>query len=103
MNEKMLKFVDINQENPSKRDKIERKVDFDEIYGEFINKKASEQSSRCSQCGVPFCQVHCPLSNNIPDWLKLKAAFRSILFLFEGFSCVILTNFNIFSFIKNDI
>ncbi len=76
MTEKMLKFVDINQENPSKRDKIERKVDFDEIYREFINEKASQQSSRCSQCGVPFCQVHCPLSNNIPDWLKLTAEGR---------------------------
>jgi len=76
MSEKMLKFVDINQENPSKRDKIERKVDFEEIYGEFINEKASQQSSRCSQCGVPFCQVHCPLSNNIPDWLKLTAEGR---------------------------
>ncbi len=76
MTEKMLKFVDINQENPMKRDKIQRKVDFDEIYGEFINEKASQQSSRCSQCGVPFCQVHCPLSNNIPDWLKLTAEGR---------------------------
>ena len=76
MTEKMLKFVDINQEDPLKRDKIERKVDFDEIYGEFINEKATQQSSRCSQCGVPFCQIHCPLSNNIPDWLKLTAEGR---------------------------
>jgi len=76
MTEKMLKFLDINQENPSKRDKIERKDDFVEIYGEFINEKASQQSSRCSQCGVPFCQIHCPLSNNIPDWLKLTAEGR---------------------------
>tara|TARA_B100002051_G_C16729117_1_gene637131 strand:+ start:56 stop:1489 length:1434 start_codon:yes stop_codon:yes gene_type:complete len=76
MNEKMLKFVDINQESPSKRDKIKRKVDFNEIYGEFISEKATQQSSRCSQCGVPFCQVHCPLSNNIPDWLKLTAEGR---------------------------
>jgi len=76
MSEKMLKFVDTNQENPPKRDKIERKFDFDEIYEEFINEKASQQSSRCSQCGVPFCQVHCPLSNNIPDWLKLTAEGR---------------------------
>ena len=72
----MLKFVDIKQENPLKRDKIERKVDFEEIYREFINEKASQQSSRCSQCGVPFCQVHCPLGNNIPDWLKLTAEGR---------------------------
>jgi glutamate synthase (NADPH/NADH) small chain len=25
---------------------------------------------------VPFCQVHCPLQNNIPDWLKLTAEGR---------------------------
>ena len=76
MTEKMLKFININQESPLKRDKIERKVDFEEIYKEFINEKATQQSSRCSQCGVPFCQVHCPLSNNIPDWLKLTAEGR---------------------------
>ena len=76
MSEKMLKFVNIGQQNPPKRDKIKRKDDFDEIYKEFLQDKAKEQSSRCSQCGVPFCQVHCPLSNNIPDWLKLTAEGR---------------------------
>ena len=76
MNEKMLKFVNIGQENPLKRNTQDRKEDFKEIYDEFINEKAKEQSSRCSQCGVPFCQVHCPLSNNIPDWLKLTAEGR---------------------------
>jgi len=76
MTEKMLKFVDIDQKNPEKRDKLIRQDDFDEIYSEFISDKAKEQSSRCSQCGVPFCQVHCPLSNNIPDWLKLTAEGR---------------------------
>ena len=25
---------------------------------------------------MPFCQVHCPLHNNIPDWLKLTAEGR---------------------------
>ena len=76
MSEKMLKFVNISQENPPKRTVLNRKADFNEIYKEFINKKAGEQSSRCSQCGVPFCQIHCPLSNNIPDWLKLTAEGR---------------------------
>jgi glutamate synthase (NADPH/NADH) small chain len=76
MTEKMLKFVGIDQQNPKKRDKLIRKGDFNEIYSEFINEKAKEQSSRCSQCGVPFCQVHCPLGNNIPDWLKLTAEGR---------------------------
>ena len=76
MTDKMLKFVKLGQQNPPKRKVLERKEDFNEIYSEFINEKAKEQSSRCSQCGVPFCQVHCPLSNNIPDWLKLTAEGR---------------------------
>ena len=76
MSEKMLKFVDIGQQNPPKRDISDRKEDFDEIYQEFLKDRAIQQSSRCSQCGVPFCQVHCPLSNNIPDWLKLTAEGR---------------------------
>ena len=76
MSEKMLKFVKIGQQNPPKRNTNNRKDDFNEIYNEFIHDKAKEQSSRCSQCGVPFCQVHCPLSNNIPDWLKLTAEGR---------------------------
>jgi len=76
MADKMLKFVHLNQQTPNKR-KVDKRVDdFKEIYDEFINDKAKEQSSRCSQCGVPFCQVHCPLHNKIPDWLKLTAEGR---------------------------
>ena len=73
---KMLKFVDVKQETPEKRNTNNRKSDFNEIYKDYITNKATEQSSRCSQCGVPFCQIHCPLSNNIPDWLKLTAEGR---------------------------
>ncbi len=76
MSKKLLKFVDLEQETPIKRSTDERRKDFKEIYDEFISGKAKEQSSRCSQCGVPFCQIHCPLSNNIPDWLKLTAEGR---------------------------
>ena len=76
MKKKMLRFVDLNQETPIKRETSNRKEDFNEIYQDYINSKATEQSSRCSQCGVPFCQIHCPLSNNIPDWLKLTAEGR---------------------------
>jgi len=76
MSEKMLKFVKIDQQNPNKRNAKKRVDDFREIYDEFIHNKAKEQSSRCSQCGVPFCQIHCPLHNNIPDWLKLTAEGR---------------------------
>ena len=76
MTEKMLKFVGIKKETPTKLESSERVSNFHEIYKEFIESKASEQASRCSQCGTPFCQVHCPLHNNIPDWLKLTAEGR---------------------------
>ena len=72
----MLKFTDLNQEYPDKRLSKDRKKDFREIYDNFIKNSAKEQSSRCSQCGVPYCTVHCPLHNHIPDWLKLAAEDR---------------------------
>jgi len=72
----MLQFVETERDMPEKRDSAVRKDDFLEIYGDYIDVKAEEQASRCSQCGVPFCQNHCPLDNNIPDWLKLTAEGR---------------------------
>lgn len=76
MAQKMLQFVDVERQTPEKRDADNRREDFDEIYRQFAAEKAAEQSARCSQCGVPFCQSHCPLHNNIPDWLKLTAEGR---------------------------
>ena len=72
----MLKFTTIIKENPKKNTPEERKKNFEEIYINYAKEKAEEQASRCSQCGIPFCQVHCPLHNNIPDWLKLTAQMR---------------------------
>lgn len=73
---KMLKFVDVARDMPQKRVPSLRNTDYDEIYQEFAAQKAAEQASRCSQCGVPYCQTHCPLHNNIPDWLRLTAEGR---------------------------
>ncbi|MDG1471165.1 MAG: NAD(P)-dependent oxidoreductase [Ascidiaceihabitans sp.] len=72
----MLKFVRIDRDMPQKREAETRREDFNEIYAEYADAKAKEQSSRCSQCGVPYCQTHCPLHNNIPDWLRLTAEGR---------------------------
>ena len=72
----MLKFVNFERQMPEKRIAGMRNKDFLEIYSEFAGVKAEEQASRCSQCGVPYCQSHCPLHNNIPDWLKLTAEGR---------------------------
>jgi glutamate synthase (NADPH/NADH) small chain len=76
MIEKMLKFVTVKGQTPEKTNSSQRVKNFFEIYKNYILPKAEEQSSRCSQCGVPYCQIHCPLSNNIPDWLKLTAEGR---------------------------
>ncbi len=72
----MLKFVSVERDMPEKRGAETRKDDFHEIYAEFADAKAREQASRCSQCGVPYCQSHCPLHNNIPDWLQMTATGR---------------------------
>jgi len=72
----MLRFTGTDQQQPQTRPAKLRRQDFDEIYAAFDPKEAALQASRCSQCGVPFCQVHCPLANNIPDWLMLAAEGR---------------------------
>jgi glutamate synthase (NADPH/NADH) small chain len=76
MTERMLKFVTVQRQQPQKRAADARTGDFHEVYADFIDAKASEQASRCSQCGIPFCQTHCPLHNNIPDWLRMTAEGR---------------------------
>ena len=76
MPERMLQFTNLEQHQPDKRAVAERREDFQEIYRSFSIAQAEAQAGRCSQCGVPFCSVHCPVSNNIPDWLKLSAEGR---------------------------
>tara|TARA_B100001079_G_scaffold120124_1_gene103241 strand:- start:7 stop:1458 length:1452 start_codon:yes stop_codon:yes gene_type:complete len=72
----MLKFVNISQCFPEKFSSKIRKNNFDEIYHKLVKDKAKVQASRCSQCGIPLCHIHCPLNNNVPDWLKLAAEER---------------------------
>ena len=72
----MLKFVDLAPKMPDKRPPQTRVKDFREVFEVFEVDRAAAQASRCSQCGIPFCQVHCPLHNNIADWLKLTAEGR---------------------------
>ena len=76
MAERMLKFVDVEMRPPEKRGAALRRRDFAEIHSRFDAGGAAEQASRCSQCGIPFCQVHCPVHNHIPDWLMLTAQGR---------------------------
>jgi len=86
--EKLLRFVTVSRHAPDKRPAAARRRDFDEISAGFDAAGAALQAARCSQCGVPYCQVHCPLHNNIPDWLKLTAEGR----LEEGYAMAAATN-----------
>ncbi|MFN3668251.1 MAG: NAD(P)-dependent oxidoreductase [Brevundimonas sp.] len=70
-------FVITPRRGPAKTPPAERVRDFDEIYAAFSPVAGTGQSSRCAQCGVPFCQTGCPLQNNIPDWLRLAAEGRA--------------------------
>ncbi|HEX4695505.1 NAD(P)-dependent oxidoreductase [Sphingomonas sp.] len=72
----MLKFVDVAQAYPAKREAEQRADDFREIADRYGVPAAEEQAGRCAQCGVPYCTVHCPLHNHIPDWLRLTAEGR---------------------------
>ncbi len=76
MAETMLQFTHLPQKTPEKRAVPDRRADFEEIYKKFDQVSARAQASRCSQCGIPFCSIHCPVANNIPDWLKLTAEGR---------------------------
>ncbi|MBB4619710.1 FAD-dependent oxidoreductase [Sphingomonas abaci] len=72
----MLKFVVREQHYPAKREAEQRAHDFREIAERYAPPAAEDQAGRCSQCGVPYCSVHCPLHNHIPDWLRLTAEGR---------------------------
>lgn len=70
-------FVITPRTGPAKAPAADRVRDFAEIYADFSPVAGAGQSSRCAQCGVPFCQTGCPLQNNIPDWLRLAAEGRA--------------------------
>lgn len=72
----LLRFVERDQSYPPKRTAAERAEDFREIADRYAPETAEDQAGRCSQCGVPYCSVHCPLHNHIPDWLRLTAEGR---------------------------
>ena len=76
MSQDMLKFVTRQGQMPDKRPAADRRHDWREVYAPYEPDKAAEQAARCSQCGVPFCQIHCPVQNNIPDWLLLATQGR---------------------------
>ena len=71
----MLKFVDLPQATPEKRSAETRRADFDEIYRDLRSRapRRAQASPLLPVRHARICQVHCPLHNNIPDWLMMTA------------------------------
>jgi glutamate synthase (NADPH/NADH) small chain len=69
----VFKFLDQQRADPVKKAVSSRIVEFGEIYTDFGQQQAADQSERCIECGNPYCEWKCPVHNYIPNWLKLVA------------------------------
>ncbi len=76
MADRMQQYVTSARQAAAKRSPAERIADHNEIRPDLAAGEADRQAARCEQCGTPYCQVYCPLHNNIPDWLKMTAEGR---------------------------
>ena len=48
-----------------------RLLDWREVHDHAAPGQHTAQSTRCMDCGVPFCHAGCPLGNIIPEWNDL--------------------------------
>ena len=69
----VFQFLDVQRTDPGKKPSFVRVTEFGEIYGDYEQQEAAEQSERCIECGNPYCEWKCPVHNYIPNWLKLVA------------------------------
>ncbi|UDQ96728.1 glutamate synthase subunit beta [Lentisphaerota bacterium WC36G] len=67
-------FLEIDRVDPGYRNKDERVKDYKEVEKFLSEDEIKSQSSRCMDCGIPFCHgLGCPLSNVIPEWNELAS------------------------------
>ncbi len=69
----LFQFLEVQRTDPDKKSAQCRVVEFNEIYADFNQQQAANQSERCLECGNPYCEWKCPVHNYIPNWLKLIA------------------------------
>ncbi len=75
-----LHFLETPRQDPKETPVPIRVRDWNEIYGQYDEAGAADQSARCINCGNPYCEWECPVHNYIPDWLRLVRQGR----LFEA-------------------
>ena len=68
-----FQFVEVERQDPQKKDIAARRHQFVEIYEPYQKKQAASQAHRCLACGNPYCEWKCPVHNFIPNWLKLAS------------------------------
>ena len=68
-------FLKSGREVATRRPVEERVQDWNEVYPDGVGRALlpiiNVQSSRCMDCGIPFCHQGCPLGNIIPEWNDL--------------------------------
>jgi len=68
-----FQFLEVKRSDPGKKPAFVRVTEFGEIYGDYGQQEAADQSERCLECGNPYCEWKCPVHNYIPNWLRLVA------------------------------
>lgn len=64
-------FLKVKRQPGAYRPVCERVKDFAEVNLLRSEAQSKEQSSRCMDCGTPFCHSGCPIGNYIPEWNDL--------------------------------
>jgi glutamate synthase (NADPH/NADH) small chain len=68
-----FQFLEVQRADPGKKPAFVRVNEFGEIYGDYEQQEAADQSERCLECGNPYCEWKCPVHNYIPNWLMMVA------------------------------
>lgn len=61
-------FIKYQKSDFKKINVEERLSHWDEFTVPLSEEELKTQGARCMDCGIPFCQSGCPVSNIIPDW-----------------------------------
>ncbi len=61
-------FLKVKRRTSAHRPVCERIKDYREVTLIRDEEHTIEQSSRCMDCGTPFCHWGCPIGNFIPEW-----------------------------------
>lgn len=61
-------FIEVERLEAGNRPVQERITDYAEVEQTLNDADRQLQASRCMDCGIPFCQWSCPVSNTMPEW-----------------------------------